>query len=932
MIQWGVIVGALIGWMAGDPDLIGFILGGISGAIAGLALRTAIRIEIRRHTAPLEDALARLQAAAGTAATAPPLAPAREQVDLPAPIAPPAIDRDAERIAAPAAAPQSLQSPERGEPNAIDLAIAAARGWLFGGNTIVRIGLIILFVGLSFLARWAAGAGLFPIELRLALVAMAGIALLGVGWMRRAARPAFALALQGAGVAILYLTAFAAAQFGVMALPAAFLIMIIVAAFGCALALMQNAQPLAAAAFIGGYAVPLLLGREGGPPLVLFCYYTLLNLAVLVIASRRSWRMINLVGFFATFGVAALWGLTAYRPADYALAQAFLIVSVLIYVVAAILYARNTPGRFGPVVDGTLLFGPALAGYSLQAGLVAPYEYGAAWSALGFGGLYMALAAGLGWRDRERSRLLIETLAVIGIGFITFAVPLALGARWTGPVWAVEGAAAFWLGMRQARWVPRMAGLTLQAMAALMLLGNLPRPSMGTALFEGPFLSVMLVALPILSTAWWLRAPLPRTEGRLGAAYADAEALLGQPVFIAGFLLWCIAFLLEIDRLRLMDMDDPTGLYIYEATRQLLAMLAIVASGALWAAIGRAKAWPVATWPGRATVPILFAGLIGLWMAGGNVLDTPNWAIWMAAIGLHAHLLYRDGGVPARRARWIHAGGVWLAGLLLADCLFTIIDWAGSDAGDWAGVLLLGSSVALLAGLTLWSGRAAEPPGRASMGWPIAPHGEAYYWLGALPIAVTVYLGALATTVLAPGDTPPLSYLPLFNPVDLVVALAIGALVGWRQVLRAAEPPPPAARRLAGPQALAALAGLAFVAINMIWLRTAHHWLGVAWDDDALLDSYVVQTGLAILWTVLALALMIAAHRRAMRPIWLAGAGLLGLVVAKLALIDLSNADGGERIVTFIVVGMLMLVVGYFAPLPPRPVLDVPAEGGMPAA
>ena len=42
-----------------------------------------------------------------------------------------------------------------------------------------------------------------------------------------------------------------------------------------------------------------------------------------------------------------------------------------------------------------------------------------------------------------------------------------------------------------------------------------------------------------------------------------------------------------------------------------------------------------------------------------------------------------------------------------------------------------------------------------------------------------------------------------------------------------------------------------------------------------------------------------------------------GLTVAKLFLIDLSNRGGSERIVAFIAVGALMLVVGYFAPIPP---------------
>ena len=65
------------------------------------------------------------------------------------------------------------------------------------------------------------------------------------------------------------------------------------------------------------------------------------------------------------------------------------------------------------------------------------------------------------------------------------------------------------------------------------------------------------------------------------------------------------------------------------------------------------------------------------------------------------------------------------------------------------------------------------------------------------------------------------------------------------------------------------------------------------------------------------MALMIAAHRRRHRVVWLSGAALLVMVVAKLFLVDLSNSGGWERVVVFIAVGMLMLVIGYFVPLPP---------------
>jgi uncharacterized membrane protein len=143
-------------------------------------------------------------------------------------------------------------------------------------------------------------------------------------------------------------------------------------------------------------------------------------------------------------------------------------------------------------------------------------------------------------------------------------------------------------------------------------------------------------------------------------------------------------------------------------------------------------------------------------------------------------------------------------------------------------------------------------------------------------------------------------------------------------MLQAAQPQPRGAAAITGPAALGGLGLLAFVAINTVWLRIAHHFFGVRWDAGALFDSFVVQTGYAILWTLMAFSLMVLAHRRVHRSLWLVGAGLLGLVVVKLLLVDLSNVGGVERIITFIAVGVMMLVVGYFAPLPPKPHKEAP--------
>jgi uncharacterized membrane protein len=60
------------------------------------------------------------------------------------------------------------------------------------------------------------------------------------------------------------------------------------------------------------------------------------------------------------------------------------------------------------------------------------------------------------------------------------------------------------------------------------------------------------------------------------------------------------------------------------------------------------------------------------------------------------------------------------------------------------------------------------------------------------------------------------------------------------------------------------------------------------------------------------------AARRTWRRAWSAGAGLLGIVVAKLFFVDLSSHGSMARVVSFVGVGLLMLLVGYLAPFPKR--------------
>ncbi len=79
----------------------------------------------------------------------------------------------------------------------------------------------------------------------------------------------------------------------------------------------------------------------------------------------------------------------------------------------------------------------------------------------------------------------------------------------------------------------------------------------------------------------------------------------------------------------------------------------------------------------------------------------------------------------------------------------------------------------------------------------------------------------------------------------------------------------------------------------------------------------MVQSVLSLLWTLTAMGLMVAGNRHRLRTLWLVGAVLLVVVLAKLFFVDLSGRGTIERIVSFLGVGVLLLVIGYLAPVPP---------------
>ena len=382
--------------------------------------------------------------------------------------------------------------------------VAKAKNWLFTGNLVAKLGLLILFLGVSFLLKYVSAQVTVPIELRLAGIALADIALLAWAWRIRIKRPGISLPLQGTALAILMLVTFGAFRLYEL-IPAglAFAVLFVLTAFTCLLAVLQNAVWLAVFGIVGGFAVPLLVSTGSGNHIGLFSYYALLNAGVFAIALKRAWRVLNVLSFGFTFVVATTWGLLRYTPEHYLSTQLFLILFVLFYIGIAIAYCARQAPRLKHYVDGTLVFGTPLAAMGLQYGLVRHFEFGLAFSALVAGLTYTGLAVAL-WR-RTGFKLLAEAFLALGIVFGTLAIPFALDGRWTSAAWALEGAGIVWVGLRQRQTLAWVFGLLVQGAAWLAFLIAIQDLNTAAALQANIWLGCALLAAAALVMAYNFR-------------------------------------------------------------------------------------------------------------------------------------------------------------------------------------------------------------------------------------------------------------------------------------------------------------------------------------------------------------------------------------------------------------------------------------------
>ena len=760
--------------------------------------------------------------------------------------------------------------------------------WITGGNAMTRVGIVILFFGVAFLLRYFAEIVTVPIGLKLAGAGAGGLVLAAIGFLLARKRPAYGLSLQGAGMGIVYLTVFAAfALYKVMTPAPAIALLVIVSATTIGLALRHDSQPLAALALAGGFLAPVLIRTGSGNAVLLFGYFAVLNAVIFALAWRRAWRPLNVLGFVFTFALALLWGHRYYTPAHYAVVQPYLALFFAFYLTIAILYARRGSLNTKAPVDGVLVFGVPIVGFALQMAIVRGHRYGVAWSAGLLAALYGALWFVFRRYASDGLALLSRSFGVLAVMFATLAIPFAVDPRATAAWWALEAAAVYWLGVVQRQWVMRVFALVLQAAAAIVFLSDYA-PGEGRVLLNASFLGMVLIGIAAFASAWCAdRYP----DNVSGNERSIVPALVGW-----GIGWWIAGGVEDLRR------------HIAMPARIDAALAWVVVSSAVAMAVARWLQWPRIAWLAAVLFPAMVVAAFADIRAVRTTLTHFGWVVWpLAWVLLWAALRHAERWretTPANQAtrddmvRVAHGASA-----------LSLVAWASWELSEWLGRYTADGSIWLACGAALPAIAYLYATARLkdAQRWPFAEHGAAYGATAGTTIAAFLFAWLVIVSTTASGDAPPLPYVPLLNPLDLTLIAAIAALAAWDEAW--GRHPPQTRYRWLG--------AAAFIVLNGAVVRTAHHWGDVAWRFDSLLAYRPLQAALTLTWTVTALTLMLYATRRGVRVLWTVGAVLLAAVVIKLFAVDLAALSGLTRVVAFMGVGLLLLVIGYVAPLPP---------------
>lgn len=406
---------------------------------------------------------------------------------------------------------------------------AIASTWL------VRAGIIVLVTSIGFFLKWSIEKQLLGPTGRTAIAIAAGIGMLAAGYRLFGKKyHLMGQGLFGGGLAALYFSMYAAGpRYGLIPIPMAFLLMILITITAGLLSVRVNSLLVAILGIIGGFCTPIMLSTGKPDFMVLYTYMLILGAGVFALSQVKAWRLLNYLSFLFTW-MLVLGSLFQYRDSYFNVVITLL--SLLFALHAAIVIWHNI-GRNGKLTVLEIIYLLVNSGiFSLVAYGLIRSTHGRPYPSI----LTLSLAvffiahvlAFLQFKRGDRN-LLITMMALAGF-YTTLTMPLVLERESLTMSWSLLALMFLWLsGKVQSRFLNRLSyllyGLVFIKLAAVDLHENFPHPSAGATGTFKAYLDSMKdrlwtfgVSIASVFGAFWLERKRPRPA-------PDAEPLETSP-------------------------------------------------------------------------------------------------------------------------------------------------------------------------------------------------------------------------------------------------------------------------------------------------------------------------------------------------------------------------------------------------------------------
>jgi uncharacterized membrane protein len=341
-----------------------------------------------------------------------------------------------------------------------------------GGTWFNRVGAIILLLGIAFFVKYSFDQGWLSPSVRVFMGAMLGAALIVAGEVAllRELRN-FAVGLLGAGIAVLFVSAFAAhAFYALIALKTAFALLCVVTALSTIIAVNGRVLAIAILALIGGFLTPVLLSTGQNQQTALLTYLTVLDAGFLVVGFLRGWWILRVLSWVCTAGLFFGWYTNYFEPAALDPTLAWIAIFYILFQIASVLAARHTSEQPEGIAFFIHLQNAALFASVYLLADATHHK----WMAL-----FCLIVAGLQAisalliRHKTESKSVQTALWMDAATLVAIAIPIQFDGYVVALAWAAQACVYAWFCRTvPAKWLrAKMVILFLLALADLVMFG-----------------------------------------------------------------------------------------------------------------------------------------------------------------------------------------------------------------------------------------------------------------------------------------------------------------------------------------------------------------------------------------------------------------------------------------------------------------------------